>query len=283
MKPAGRAARSGTTTPRGIASGGAQERMRGRRRSVCAMTAGVLILAVACRAEEPRIPPPQGFVNDFAHVLDDATIQQLDALIRDLRAKTGAEIAVVTVASTQPLSAFDYAMKIAESWKPGAAGKDNGVVFLVAVKDREMFILTGYGVEGALPDGRVGEIRDRLVVPYFRRGDYSGGIRAGTEEIAAILAQEYGVTLSGRAAGPRTALPARQAPPLLLLIVILIIIIFLWRTGLWPLLFRPQRGHRRYGDGFGGGFGGGGFGGGGGGFGGFGGGGFGGGGAGGRW
>ena len=64
-------------------------------------------------------------------------------------------------------------MAIAEQWKPGAKGKDNGVVFLVAVDDREMQILTGYGVEGALPDGKVGEIRDRLVVPAFRAGDYA--------------------------------------------------------------------------------------------------------------
>ena len=108
---------------------------------------------------------------------------------------------MVVVNSTEPLTAFDYAMKIAESWKPGAKGKDNGVVFLVAVKDHQMFILTGYGVEGVLPDGKVGAIRDQLVRPAFRRGDYAGGIRAGTEAMAAIIAEGAGVRLQGGAAG----------------------------------------------------------------------------------
>jgi uncharacterized protein len=89
-------------------------------------------------------------------------------MIGELQAKTGSEIAIVTGGSTQPLSAFDYAMRVAEQWKPGAKGKDNGVVFLTAIRDRELFIVTGYGIEGALPDGKVGEIRDRLVVPRFK-------------------------------------------------------------------------------------------------------------------
>ena len=152
-------------------------------------SAAILFLAlvyVGCAlAQEPRIPPPRGLVNDFAHVLDAGTVQHLDGLLRDLRDQTGAEIAVVTVESTAPLDVFDYAMKVAETWKPGAKGKDNGVVFLVAVKDRKLHIVTGYGIEGALPDGRVGEIRDQLIVPRFKQGDYAGGIRAGTEAMAA--------------------------------------------------------------------------------------------------
>ena len=100
-------------------------------------------------------------------------------------------------------------MRLAEAWKPGAPGKDNGVLFLVAVDDRDMHILTGYGIEGALPDGLVGEIRDRDIVPRFRAGDLSGGVRAGVERMAAAIAREYGVTLSG--APPRS--PARRRAP----------------------------------------------------------------------
>jgi uncharacterized protein len=242
----------------------------------------------AAENEEPRIPPPRGMVNDFAGVLDPGTVQYLERLIGELRAKTGSEIAVVTVQSTKPLTAFDYAMRVAEQWKPGAKDKDNGVVFLIAVRDRELYITTGYGIEGALPDGLVGEIRDTVVVPRFREGNLPAGIRAGTEALAQRIAREYGVTLSGRPAQPQ---PVRRPPdigvfaPLLLFFII----ILLSRTRFWPLLFLPQQRYRGgYRGGFGGGFGGGGFGGhgggfGGGGFGGFGGGGFGGGGAGGRW
>jgi uncharacterized protein len=245
-----------------------------------ALLLSVCLLPRSAPAAEPKIPKPRGFVNDFAGVLNGETVQHLELLITELRNKTGAEIAVVTVDTTTPLSAFDYAIRVAEEWKPGAKDKDNGVVFLVAVKDRELFSLTGYGIEGALPDGKVGEIRDRVVVPSFRRGDMTGGIRAGTEAIASTIAAEYGVQLSG---APRGPLRRRQNQPsaFALLFFLLLLILFLSRYGFWPLLL-TGRGYRRRGT-FGGTFGGGGFGGGGGGFGGFGGGGFGGGGAGGSW
>ena len=245
------------------------------------------VAGAGAHAAEPTVPAALGYVSDYAGVLDATTRRDLDALIAELKAKTGAEIAVVVVESTQPLSAFDYAMKIAEAWKPGARGQDNGVVFLVARRDREVFILTGYGVEGVLPDGRVGEIRDRLVVPAFRRGDYAGGIRAATETMADLIAAGAGVQLERRpAAGPA----ARRQPTLIdALLPVLLLIIFLALASQFPslLLGLGGQGRRRFPGrgGFGGGGFGGGFGGdfGGGGFGGFGGGGFGGGGAGGRW
>jgi uncharacterized protein len=226
---------------------------------------------------EPTVPTARGYVSDYAGVLDAATTRDLDALIGELKAKTGAEIAVVVVSSTEPLTAFDYAMKIAEAWKPGAAGKHNGVVFLIAVKDRQMFILTGYGVEGALPDGKVGEIRDQLVRPAFRRGDYVGGIQAATQAMATIIARDAGVQLSGvRALPTARSPPPRYSSALLLIIMLIIFVMLSWRFPFLPFFIGGSGGFR--GGGFGGGFGGGG-----GGFGGFGGGGFGGGGAGGDW
>ena len=231
-------------------------------------------------AEETEIPAPRGFVNDFAGVLDPATTAHLESLNRELTHLTGAEIAVVTIKTTKPLSVFDYAMRISEAWKPGAAGKDNGVVFLVAVADREMFIATGYGIEGALPDGLLGEIRDKVVLPRFRQGKFAEGIRAGTETLATVIAREYGVTLSTRGTLPPPNRRRSRGNPLIRLLFLLFIFAFLGRGGMLPFLL--MGGGRRRGT-FGGSFGGGGFGGGGGGFGGFGGGGFGGGGAGGSW
>ena len=123
---------------------------------------------------------------------------------------------MVTVETTQPLTPFDYALKIAETWKPGAKGKDNGVVFLVVSKDHKMFVTTGYGVEGMLPDGKVGAIQDQYIVPAFKQGNYSQGILAGTQAMAAEIAQGYGVTLTGVPA-PRQSgqgRPDRPASPL---------------------------------------------------------------------
>ena len=230
----------------------------------------------AASATEPTVPSPRGYVSDYAGVIDAGTVQHLDALIDELKRRTGAEIAVVVVNSTAPLTAFDYAMKIAEAWKPGAQGKDNGVVFLVAVNDRQMFILTGYGVEGVLPDGKVGELRDQLVRPAFRRGDYAGGIRAATEAMAVIIAEGAGVRLQAAPTAAVRRTPPSIATGFLPLLLLIIFLILFFRFPFLPLFIGGRGGYR--GGGFGGGFGGGG-----GGFGGFGGGSFGGGGADGDW
>ena len=253
-----------------------------RRHRLVGLLFGLALLwATPLVAEEPSVPTAKGFVSDYVGVIDANTNTALTRLIGELQQKTGAEIAVVVVASTQPLTAFDYAMKIAESWKPGTKGKDNGIVFLVAIEDREMFILTGYGVEGALPDGKVGAIRDQLVVPAFRNGDFGGGIAAATNEMARIIAADAGVELTG-------VLPGRQinevqlSPRAMLVLLLLacIVLFVIARNPVLAAMLLTSGGSSRRGShglgGFGGGFGGGGFGG-------FGGGGFGGGGGGGRW
>lgn len=246
--------------------------MRDALLAVCVLL-GVLRPAVAA---EPTVPAPRGYVSDYVGVLDAPTVRDLDALIGELKAKTDAEIAVVVVDSTQPLTAFDYAMKVAEAWKPGGKRLDNGVVFVAALKDRQMYILTGYGVEGILPDGKVGEIRDQLVRPAFRRGDYAGGVRAATTAIAAIIADANHVQLSGQRAPESGGRPPAAGAGLLLVLLLIIFLLLALRVPLLPLLMGGLPGPRR--GGFDGGFGGGG-----GGFGGFGGGSFGGGGAGGDW
>ncbi|MBY0279709.1 TPM domain-containing protein [Candidatus Binatia bacterium] len=252
----------------------------------------VVVLAVApTRAATISVPQPQGYVSDFAGILDAGTKARLTNVIRELKEKTGAEIAVVTVRTTKPETAFDYAMAIAEQWKPGTKGKDNGVVFLVATDDRELQILTGYGVEGPLPDGKVGEIRDRLVVPAFRAGDYARGIADATTTMASLIAADAGVKLTGVPPPTRRRAPSGGGGlGLLLLLILLIVVLSRMGGGGGGSGMRRRRGGFAGpiilggGGGFGrgGGFGGGGFGGDGG-FGGFGGGGFGGGGAGGKW
>jgi uncharacterized protein len=269
----------------------------GRRTGV----ASVLAIAVLCAIALPLavtpgrvgaapapLPSPLGFVSDFAGVIDAATESRLADRIKELKQKTGAEIAVVTLPSTQPDPVAERAVRLAEAWKPGDRDKDNGVLFLIAVEDRELFIATGYGIEGALPDGLVGEIRDRTIVPKFREGDVAGGIEAGVDRMAAIIAREYHVELTGSPSPEGPATRRFTTGDLIILAIILLII-------LGPYFFSSNdppgaagmRRRRSWDIGppmWGGTFGGGGFGGsGGGGFGGFGGGSFGGGGAGGKW
>jgi uncharacterized protein len=246
----------------------------------------VLALAlIACAARivapaEPPIPAPQGWVTDTAGVIPAEIRARIVALVDELREKTGAEIAVVTVRTTAPLDDFTYAMRIADAWKPGRRGEDTGVVFLVATEDRKLRVLVGYGLEGILPDGLVGEIEDREVVPAFRAGRVGEGVWRGVAALATRIARARGVELTGApATGPApVATPALPGWVFLALAVALVVLMLYQAT-------RPRglRGRRYYGPSGWGGWAGGGFGGGGGGFGGFGGGSFGGGGAGRSW
>ena len=243
------------------------------------------LLALLCAAlgaaalDEPPVPRPEGFVTDRAGVLPPATRTRITKLVEELQARTGAEIAVLTVDSTQPLDDFTYAMRVAEAWKPGRKRDDTGIVFLVAAKDRKLRILVGYGLEGILPDGLVGEIEDTEIVPEFRAGRMDEGIWRGVAALASRIAADRGVTLTG--VPPPRPRPQNGLPTwVLVLIVLALAALILYQTS-HPSRFGRGRGFPYYG-GFGGGFGGG-YGGGGGGFDGFGGGSFGGGGAGRSW
>jgi uncharacterized protein len=256
-----------------------------RRLAVAALTLGLAVAAFAQR--EPAIPPPQGFVTDRAGVIPADAVARMTQLLGELRAKTGAEIAVLTVDTTAPLDDFTYAMRVAEAWKPGRKGADTGLVFVVVVKDRKLRVVTGYGLEGILPDGLVGAIEDEEVVPSLRAGKVGEGVERGVRAFASRIAAGKGVTLSGVPPPRRLPAPEPNAVPIpgwLAFLILLLVIGFLVYVASHPRAF-GSRGWQGgfFPGGYGGGGFGGGFGGGGGGFGGFGGGSFGGGGAGRSW
>src|SRR5262245_35021617 len=247
-----------------------------------------VLLAATAFAVDPPIPQPQGFVTDLAGVIPPDSRQRLTQTITALKAKTGSEIAVLTVPSTEPLDDFTYAMRVADAWKVGRKGEDTGVLILLATQDRKLRILTGYGIEGILPDGLVGQIQDRDIVPAFRAGRFGEGLERGVAAIAQrIIDGRQGIP------PPPTEQGVEISPFALLLLLLLLFLFLAWlssRSGGGP---GGGQYYRRYPGGFGGGGYGGGFpvrfppggfgGGGGGGFEGFGGGGFGGGGAGRSW
>jgi uncharacterized protein len=220
-------------------------------------------------------------VTDLAGVIAPDQEARISRKIETLKAKTGAEIAVLTVPTTAPLDDFSYALKVAEAWKIGAKGEDTGILILLATQDRKLRILTGYGVEGVLPDGLVGRIQDREMVPAFRSGRIGEGIERGVNAIAQRI-------MDGVEGRPLPREGVAISPLALLLLMLLIFLLLAWLSNRGPPVSGGWRSPRRPG-GFDGGFGGGfplppgGFGGGGGGFEGFGGGTFGGGGAGRSW
>jgi uncharacterized protein len=246
----------------------------------------VLLFATNVWAQPgPTIPAPRGFVTDAAGVLSRDTVARLEALARELREKTGAELAVLTVESTAPLDDFTYGMRVVDAWRPGRKRDDTGLLILLATKDRKLRVFTGYGLEGILPDGLVGQIQDEAMVPALRAGRIDEAVERGVRAFAARIAADKGVTLTG--VPPPRARPAQPELPgwMGLLVLLLIVGFFMYAVsqGGRGRHVRRRRGGFYPGWG-GGGFGrGGGFGGGGGGFGGFGGGGFGGGGAGRSW
>ena len=233
---------------------------------------------------------PTNYVNDFAGVLSQATQDQLNEMCRQLVQKTGAQIAVVTVKSTDGQDIFNYAVDLYQKWGIGKKGKDNGVLILFAVQDRKYYINVGYGFEAILSDGKTGGF-GREAVPYLKNGDYNGAVSLLTSRVIDVIAQDAGVqitTSQPRRIEPLTSSPheTEMSPGAIIAIIVVIIIVLavppLRRLLFYMFLFGGGGGGGYRGGGSGG-FGGGGFGGGGGGFGGFGGGSTGGGGAGGSW
>src|SRR6266568_3996430 len=244
----------------------------------------VLLLVAQLATDTLRLPPPRGYVNDFAGVLDTMSVAHMTAVMTELREKTRGEIAVVTLADIHDRPAADVALQIGRQWGVGAKGeagdpaKNLGVVvLLVPLKNHragtgQVFIATGRGAEGFLPDARVGRIRDAMT-PDLAREDYGAGLARGVDLIAQAFAQEFGVTLTGVPELP----PGDGAQPLpiplgwIVVAVVLVIVLSRGRILLLPLWFAGWgRGGGGWSGGRGGGWGGGG---GGGGFGGFGGGG----------
>ncbi|MGB3544374.1 TPM domain-containing protein, partial [Rubrivirga sp.] len=139
----------------------------------------------------PSRPTPARLVNDFSGTLSAA---ERDALERKLVAfddSTGSQIAVVLVPSTNGVAPVDYATEILRSWGVGRANIDDGVVLLVAVQDRDVFIATGFGAEGALTDATAGTIIRSVIVPRFRQGAFYAGIDEATTAIASALSGQF--------------------------------------------------------------------------------------------
>lgn len=155
----------------------------------------ILFLTQLSYADE--IPKPTGWVNDFAGVIPEEYRGKITRLIEELEQKTSAEVFVVTVNSIAPYDEKSYARMVFDSWRPGKKEKDNGVLVLLAIKERRWRIETGYGVEGILPDGRCGEIGRNYMVPYFKKGEYDKGLYYGVAAISGIISKNAKVELSG--------------------------------------------------------------------------------------
>lgn len=137
---------------------------------------------------------PNGSITDKANLLPSSTEQRLRSVLDGLEEQTGAALVVVTLPSMEGGQIDDFTNRLFEAWGVGQKGNDNGVMFLIAVKERKMRIEVGYGLEGVIPDGLAGSIRDQYVVPYFKKNQMGTGIESGTQALASIIAEHYGLT-----------------------------------------------------------------------------------------
>ena len=157
------------------------------------LLAAMFLSAISSAAME--VPFLSGRVTDNAEVLNDGTRRSITERLKAHEEKTGDQIAVLTVPSLEGENIEEYAVKVFESWKLGKKGKDNGVLIIVAPKDRRMRIEVGYGLEGTLTDLAAGRIVRNVMTPRFKAGDYNSGIDDGVQAILDLL--EKGEAPSG--------------------------------------------------------------------------------------
>jgi uncharacterized protein len=138
-------------------------------------------LEIQAAVEVPSRPPAR--VTDLTETLARAERDRLEAKLAAFERETTHQVAVLIIPSLEGEPIESLSHRIAASWKLGQAGKDNGVLLLVAKADRKLRIEVGYGLEGVLPDGKAGAIIREVIAPRFRRGDFAGGIEAGVEAI----------------------------------------------------------------------------------------------------
>jgi len=235
----------------------------------------IILVFAASVLSSLDVPKLNSAVNDYANIINSNDEEKLEALLRDVEAKTSSQVALLTISSLQGENLEDYSMRVVQAWKLGQKEFDNGVLLLVAFNEKKIRIEVGYGLESVITDAKSGFIIRNYIVPGFKKGDFAGGITNGLLAISGLVTQEFEITDEQLAkydqqqkSGKRNQIPFG-------LIVFLFMFVFgglgrgRRRGGLFTALFLGSMlggGRSRGSSGFGGGFGG--FSGGGGGFGG---------------
>jgi len=158
----------------------------------------VLVCSFSFGQDFPERPNPPKLVNDFANILGDREELTLEQKLVAYNDSTSTQIAVVTINSLKGNDIGEYSFLLAEKWGIGQKGKDNGVLILVALEDRKMFIATGYGMEGVIPDALAKRIIENYMKPNFRNNNYYKGINEATSVIMGLASGEFTADQIGR-------------------------------------------------------------------------------------
>lgn len=167
-------------------------------------------------------PPPTRYFNDYARVVSPGIAEQLNQKLEDFEKTNSSQVLVVIYPELPPGAALeDFTVRAASSWKAGQKAKDNGAILFVFIRDRRMRIEVGYGLEGALPDALGKRIIEEEIKPYFQKGDYAGGLRAGVNAILLAIRGEYQGT--GQTVASRKNQGSGWIPILIFLVVLIIV------------------------------------------------------------
>ena len=140
-------------------------------------------------------PTSDFYVNDYAELLSDETKNYIIATNKSLYNQTGSQIVVVTVPNLGGNSLEEYATELFRNFGIGSRDKNNGVLLLLALEERQFRIEVGYGLEGVLTDGKTGRIQDEYIIPYLKQDNWNDGIKNGYSAILNIIADEYNVSV----------------------------------------------------------------------------------------
>ncbi|MES2354260.1 MAG: YgcG family protein [Pseudomonadota bacterium] len=147
----------------------------------------ILLLFTGLVFAQQPVPPLKSRVTDLTGTLTTSQLSELETILADFETRKGAQVVVLMVPTTEPEVIEEYGIRVAEVWKAGRKGVDDGAILLIAKNDRRMRIEVGYGLEGILPDAIAKRIIAETLAPSFRQGDYYGGIRAGVDQMLRVI------------------------------------------------------------------------------------------------
>jgi uncharacterized protein len=177
------------------------------------------------------VPPLRGRINDYAGLLPAAKAQDLEARLARFETETGHQIALLTIPSLGGDSLEEFSIRVAESWKIGRKGFDNGAILVIVPNEKKLRIEVGYGLEGVLPDAIASRIIREVIVPQFRANNFPGGIEAGLDAILKVTRGEP-MPETARSAPRRQGSQGSSLPTILVLTAILALFIGMTRRRL---------------------------------------------------
>lgn len=160
------------------------------KRWLAAFAALLYLVLIGPVLAEVAVPVFNARVTDLTNTLTPSQVAGLEQQLADFEKRKGSQIAVLIVPSTAPEAIEQYGIRVAEAWKLGRKGVDDGALLLVAKNDRALRIEVGYGLEGVIPDAIAKRVIAEAIVPYFQKNDFSGGIQSGVNQLIRLIEGE---------------------------------------------------------------------------------------------